>query len=680
MSSGEIVISNKGASKPKKTAPIKPSTKPPSRSLRVYAFDPSLDLDIEKVTINQVVARVRWEENLEKGPKGEYIEVIDIDPASKVYYEPVDLNELGILAQQGCAPSEGNPQFHQQMVYAVAMVTIQNFESSLGRKTLWSGHYATNPNTGKKENFFVRQLRIYPHAIRQANAFYDPQKKALLFGYFPASKINPGNNLPGGLVFTCLSFDIISHETTHALLDGLNRRFSENTNPDALAFHEAFADAVALLQRFKFAEVLRHEIANTKGQLRQQNFLAKLAWQVGQAIGHYGSLRDALGKNDANGNWQEAKPDVRALENATEPHERGAVLVAAIFDAFTTIYEQRTKDLIRLASGGSGILNEGAIHPDLVNRLAEDAALVAGQVLNICIRALDYCPPVDLTFGEYLRAIITLDSDMVPEDLLGYRIAIIEAFRRRGIYPHNVRALSVDSLRWKSPDISDEQMDVLGKGLNVLEQLWIGRGQDISDYLFTKEKYGFYLNANEVEQLQRNLSAVLTTDREYIHTVSNIAKRYVHFEVEKILDDDKLEIRKLLGLVEGRRFEVSQACPARRVLLDGSVRAEMLVTFLQRLEVDLKTGKILPERTREQVASEPLDNVMVFRGGCTLVIDMDHRSIKYIIKKRIDNEERRNHQLNHKKSLIETMGLDATYNLGGEKETNPFAILHGEKI
>ena len=60
-----------------------------------------------------------------------------------------------------------------------------------------------------------------------------------------------------------------------------------------------------------------------------------------------------------------------------------------------------------------------------------EASKVAGQMLNICIRALDYCPPVDIMFGEYLRALITADFDLVPNDRLGYRIAFIEAFRKR---------------------------------------------------------------------------------------------------------------------------------------------------------------------------------------------------------------------------------------------------------
>jgi len=67
---------------------------------------------------------------------------------------------------------------------------------------------------------------------------------------------------------------------------------------------------------------------------------------------------------------------------------------------------------MRIATGGTGILPQGAIHPDLVNRMAEEAARISQRVLRMCIRALDYCPPVDITFGEYLRGIVTADQDL----------------------------------------------------------------------------------------------------------------------------------------------------------------------------------------------------------------------------------------------------------------------------
>ena len=162
------------------------------------------------------------------------------DPASGVVYKPIDLNDQWILAQNGVAPSETNPLFHQQMVYAVAMTTIGHFEQALGRVALWSSR---RDRTQDGEAQFVRRLRIYPHALRDRNAYYSPEKKALLFGYFPVG-VKDASNTPGTLVFTCLSHDIIAHETTHALLDGVHPRFNEPHNPDVLAFHEAFADLV----------------------------------------------------------------------------------------------------------------------------------------------------------------------------------------------------------------------------------------------------------------------------------------------------------------------------------------------------------------------------------------------------------------------------------------------------
>ena len=105
------------------------------------------------------------------------------------------------------------------MVYAVAMRTIYNFEQALGRKALWSPRMR-----GKDDREYVQKLRIYPHALRERNAYYHPEKKALLFGYFPATEADPGQQYPGGMVFTCLSHDIVAHETTHALLDGMHRQ------------------------------------------------------------------------------------------------------------------------------------------------------------------------------------------------------------------------------------------------------------------------------------------------------------------------------------------------------------------------------------------------------------------------------------------------------------------------
>ncbi len=75
----------------------------------------------------------------------------------------------------------------------------------------------------------------------------------------------------------------------------MHRATSEPTNPDVVAFHEAFADIVALFQHFTFPEVLRLQIAQTSGDLAAQNLLGKLAQQFGTARRRRG-FRDAIGR------------------------------------------------------------------------------------------------------------------------------------------------------------------------------------------------------------------------------------------------------------------------------------------------------------------------------------------------------------------------------------------------
>src|SRR5712692_2820083 len=558
------------AIRPTRTIPIE---RPPYRRLRGYAFDPSLSTQLDSALINIVTMKVPWEfdpktgkDILQPGPVGEYLEVVDVDPRWHCFYAPVDLNSPYLLAQDGLAPSEANPQFHQQMVYAVSMTTIRNFERALGRIAFWAPHFPEGTDGQENDTLpgtYVQRLRIYPHALREANAYYSPQKKALLFGYFPASTSDPRNHLPGGTVFTCLSHDIVAHETTHALLDGIHRRFNEPSNPDVLAFHEAFADIVALFQHFSFPEVLLNQIAKTRGDLASENLLSKLAQESGQASGSYGALRDALGGFDANGIWQPQVPNPTAIDKTFEPHTRGSLLVAAIFNVFVSIYKSRIADLLRIATSGTGILSPGQLHPDLVNRLASEAAKSAKHVLNMCIRALDYCPPVDLTFGDYLRALITADYDLVRDDDLGYRLAVVEAFRGWGIYPHDVRSLSIDSLRWQEATNQDFQTLLL-----PMVQKLSGMVQEWS----------------------------LSGEREKVYE----AVRQNRAELHEWLKGTAQELQSLLGLdlkKPDAKFEVHSLRPARRVGPDGELLVDLVIEITQS-----KAGYIDP-KIQDQVNS-----------------------------------------------------------------------------
>lgn len=629
---------------------------PPLRRLRAYAFDPSLATRTAEAAVNEITIPVVFERDLGPGPVGDYLEVVDVDPASNCVYAPVDLNHPFLLAQDGLPRSEGNPQFHQQMVYAVAMKTIEHFEEALGRPIFWSPLRPWDEESGDdaradegvRRDQFVRRLRLYPHALREQNAFYSPQKRAILFGYFPAGDGDPGTELPGGAVFTCLAHDIIAHEMTHAILDGMHVRFAEPTNPDVLAFHEAFADIVALFQRFTYAELLRDQISKARGRLDAGTLMTRLGLQFGQATGRHQALRDALGRvveqarernvgewrdlveeteMDGSGErrvtladaareehdeqvrylWKRFQADPGLVASVEEPHERGSFLVAAVFDAYIRIYERRVADLRRIATGGTGILPEGDLHPDLVGRMAREAAKSARHVLKMCIRAMDYVPPTDITFGEFLRALITADSDLVPNDDLRYRVAFIEAFRKWGIYPRDVRTLSEETLRWSPPPLaasSKPQGNILKEFIEGLQEL----RRALFDWQPGQERRAIF---DRIRGMQGML-------HDYLEAMPE--------------GEDK---RALLGGIDTRRsFQVTNLRPARRIGPRGEFRTEMVVEVLQRK--DALTDS--PPQEAETIAASRIP----FRGGVTLIVGLenDNYVVRYAIYKRLNSATR----------------------------------------
>ncbi len=616
----------------------KPKT-PPFRKIKGYAFDPSLSARVDTSLINDMVYKVPWEKNLKAGPVGEYVEIVDYDPTLAKFYTPVNLNEPELLAQDGLSPSESNPQFHQQMVYAVVMTTIRNFEKALGRKILWSPHLkkvqsaVNDDEPDKLEEEPVYKLRIYPHGLRDANAYYSPQKKALLFGYFAAKPADITLQMPGEMVFTCLSHDIIAHETTHAILDGLHRRFTEPTNPDVLAFHEAFADVVALFQHFTFPEVLKSQIAKTKGNLEAQNLLGELAQQFGTAVGSYGALRSAIGYTNQAGEWTPLKPNGDEYRTVMEPHARGAILVAAVFDAFLTIYKTRITDLLRIATGGTGVLSPGEIHPDLVNRLAAEAAKTANHILTMCIRAIDYCPPIDITFGDYLRAIITADTDLVVDDTRNYRVAFIEAFRERGIYPQGIRNLSVDSLCYAAPDTGK----LGGKIVRICKKY-------LRDY-----RHALLYKPSSTESERQH---IYETTRLFITGGEWNGERIdgIHRKIVENFEN-AAEFEQITGLIfangweelgiktafpKGPTFEVHSLRLASRVGPTDQQSNQVIVFITQKVGVDIKKY-IAGELQFETFVPGPgkeTDNSFILRGGCAMVFDLDSDiELKYAISK-----------------------------------------------
>jgi hypothetical protein len=403
---------------------------PSHRRLNIYTRDPSsprMDVAVTEAVVPY--------EPLKAGPTGSVIRVDDTNSTTGETYTPLDLDGADQPFQLGLKASTSDPRFAQQMCYALAMATYEQFRQALGR----TPDFSFDAHKGEE----AVKLHIHPHAVKEDNAYYDPDAGALFFGYTFANRRAMGANQPGGIVFTSLSHDVVIHEMTHALLDGMRSQLMLPTNPDVDGFHEGFADLIALFQRFRYRNLVRRAIESMGGKLTSR-LLVDIARQFGETTGDGQSpLRLAF--------EHEGGPDAVVTEGLYEPdleaHDMGAVLLRAVFDAFRWIYENKTARLRALAP------QQGVRMPaELIDLLTIEAEKLAGQFLRILIRAVDYCPPVDLKLGEYLRAIVTADSDLVPDDPWAYREAFVRAFRRYGIVVEGVADLSEDALLWCPPE------------------------------------------------------------------------------------------------------------------------------------------------------------------------------------------------------------------------------------
>jgi len=454
-----------------------------TQELTIIAQDPSV-----RVNGNILTAQISIPaEELAPGPRGYRVQIVDYDSSTGVLHPPLEYRILEDGTYNDPFYREKNevllndPQFHAQNVYAIIMRTLSRFEFALGRRVGWS--------------FLGHQLQVAPHAFSDANAFYSKDDRALLFGYFPkADKPSVDNeseqeNLVKdpqrcSWVFTCLSHDVIVHETTHALLDGLRRRYTDPSSPEQAGFHEGFADIVALLSIFSLPQVVnliidKHFIEKRKEGAKvveddpqlidveslrfeelRESLLTGLAEEIGNELDddemsgvRKGALRRSVKLTPAEYSMEKLiDPD-----QFDEPHLRGEVLVAAVMNAFLLVWVKRIRTLgSKTARDQRSHSDSPPAKPDNASpryvdnigpqeeisgflsraRVVEEGAAVADYLLTMVIRALDYSPPTDLEFSDFLSAMLTADREIRPDDSkYRFRQTLLQSFEEYEIRP-----------------------------------------------------------------------------------------------------------------------------------------------------------------------------------------------------------------------------------------------------
>lgn len=369
---------------------------------------------------------VPWEDLIE-GPIGHRVQLIDYDSTTGTLYKRAPVVDGDFPPPASDRAILSDPGFHALNTYALVMRTLGRFEHALGRRVAWG--------------FDGHQLKVVPHAFEEMNAFYSPEAQSLLFGYYRDRS---------GPVFLCLSHDIVVHETTHALLHGLRSRFMAPSSPDQAAFHEAFADIVALLSVFSLGDVLDSMLRKSEAAddgvangLISKEDVAKEQLMGSVLLG----LAAEMGPESGPARVNALRRSVAILPDAglllepefQEPHRRGEVLVAAVMRTFVEAWSRRL--------GSLGTIKGKFLD---VHRVAEEGATIADILLTMAIRGIDYTPPIHIEFGDFLSALVTADAEIRADDgRYGLRQGLLEWFGRYGIRP----ASGTDDGRWRQSNL-----------------------------------------------------------------------------------------------------------------------------------------------------------------------------------------------------------------------------------
>ncbi|MRV75320.1 hypothetical protein GJ700_26745 [Duganella sp. FT92W] len=296
-------------------------------------------------------------------------------------------------------------QFDAVHTFAVVRQTLTLYQRALAQASggapaqlpwQWNSQRNTDP------------LKVFPHGLPDVmNAYYSRSERALKFGDFVPSG-------EAGRVFTCRSFDIVAHETGHAVLDGLKPRWLLRRNPPQTGgLHEAFGDLTAIFLALSQLDQAEAVIAQTKADLHDKTFLADMAEQFGLALGRPNGLRNA-------------DNDLTLAEAGNEVHALSQVFTGAVYDILADMFAfERSPGLL------------------------DDAALLyrTGEYLcGLVLRALMAAPDFGATYAHVASHMMLLAvSDGKPQ---AYREFIQHRFTVRGVNvaeDPNTLALAADS-------------------------------------------------------------------------------------------------------------------------------------------------------------------------------------------------------------------------------------------
>jgi hypothetical protein len=260
------------------------------------------------------------------------------------------------------------PQFDAVHTFAVVRQTLTMYQRAL------SGAGAAMPLPWQwNSSIDTTPLQVYPHGLPNVmNAYYSRTQACLKFGDF----------VPGATtarLYTCRSFDIVSHETGHAVLDGLKPHWLMADNPPQTGgLHESFGDLTAIFLALSQLDQCEAVVAQTKARLHDKTFLADIAEQFGLALGSTTGLRNA-------------DNDLTLSQAGTEVHALSQVFTGAVYDILA--------DAFALERNPAQEDCAGVLHR------------VAGWLRGLVLRALIAAPEQAATYADVANDMLRIAAE-----------------------------------------------------------------------------------------------------------------------------------------------------------------------------------------------------------------------------------------------------------------------------
>ncbi len=191
-----------------------------------------------------------------------------------------------------------------------------------------------------------QQITVVPHKQEGRNAYYSRWGGGTAYFY----SHSPGLDT---VMKTANSTDVVSHETGHAMLDGLRPGYFGTHDLETGAFHEAFGDCAAMLMNMRLPVNHDKVMEASGGSLRNTNVISSLAEEFGAAVrfdnddpsdDHKIWLRTAL--NDFTYKDPSELPPGRGDDNnmGAQVHSFSRLFSGAFYDAVESVYMQSIYD------------------------------------------------------------------------------------------------------------------------------------------------------------------------------------------------------------------------------------------------------------------------------------------------------------------------------------------------